>query len=746
MMKWIHAKKVFGCLAAAALFAVCGCGNGSGEETAGSGNGVDGDYVYVAEYKSLNDYCDSIHALRFGGDKLFFAGMKEDKDVLYSMIVGGDDVKEFPLELEKGMHVNVLGNDAEGNLLLGMIQYEGDPEAGGTVKNVVIRKCSPEGEELETVETGNAFAQMDSMSFYLSSLLQDKEGNYYLGSSKEVYVLRKDGSLYCEIPIGQYLTNLFAMKDGRVVAAYYGNNGWCLEEVNPSQKSLQPLASSIVFDYGTYQGGVDTDLLYTQNAILYTCNLGDEKPTALLNWMDSDIDSNNLSDFTILSDGRIAAVTRDYSAGATELGILTKKDRSEVPEKEILTYASLYVPYFAEKDIVAFNKQSEKYRIVVKEYGDDSMSYADRAALLNADLTGANPPDIIDLEYSTLSLEELVDAGVVEDLSPYLDGDTVIKREDYVENALRAYEWDGKLYGIMSCFGIQTVVGKVSDVGEGSTWTVDDVLALADSQESGVEIFNYADRTNVLHKMCALNEELFIDRENGTCDFSKEEFYKILEFASRFPQEYEYDPNAPSEIEKIRSGKLLLLSEPITAVSQYQMYEYEFGEPVNFIGYPTFGKSGLTLVPNSTTVAMHASSENKEGVWEFIRFNLTEKRQENMWTANAGFPILKSALDKVLADAMEDEYYEDEDGNKKLTSKMTWTTGDFTVEVYAATKEQVDRIREMIDTAQPGGTMEEKLYDIIREEAQAYFDGQKKAEDVAALIQNRVQTYLDETR
>ncbi len=745
-MKWIHAKKVFGCLAAAALLAVCGCGNGSGDETAGSGNGVDGDYVYVAEYKSLNDYCDSIHALRFGGDKLFFAGMKGDKDVLYSMTVGEDDVKEYPLELEKGMHVNALGNDAEGNLLLGMIQYEGDPEAGGTVKKVTIQKRSPEGEELETVETGNAFSKMDSMSFYLSGLLQDKEGNYYLGASKEIYVLRQDGSLSCEIPIGQYLTNLFAMKDGRVVAAYYGNAGWTLEEVSPSQKNLQPLASSIVFDYGTYQGGVDTDLIYTQNAILYTCNLGDEKPTALLNWMDSDIDSNNLSDFTILPDGRVAAVTVDYSAGATELGILTKKDRSEVPEKEILTYASLYVPYFAEKDIVAFNKQSDKYRIVVKEYGDESMSYADRAALLNADLTSGNAPDIIDLEYSALSLEEMVAAGVLEDLTPYLDGDDIITREDYVENALRAYERDGKLYGIMSCFGISTLVGKVSDVGEGSTWTVDDVLALVDSKESGVEIFNYADRTNVLHKMCALNEELFIDRENGTCDFSSEDFYKILEFASRFPQEYEYDSNAPSEIEKIRSGKLLLLAESITSVSQYQMYEYEFGEPVNFIGYPTFGKSGLTLVPNSTTVAMHASSKNKEGVWEFIRFNLTEKRQENMWTANAGFPILKSALDKVLAEAMEDEYYEDEDGNKKLTSKSTWTTGDFTVEVYAATKEQVDRIREMIDTAQPGKIMEEKLYDIIREEAQAYFDGQKSAEDVAALIQNRVQTYLDETR
>lgn len=95
---------------------------------------------------------------------------------------------------------------------------------------------------------------------------------------------------------------------------------------------------------------------------------------------------------------------------------------------------------------------------------------------------------------------------------------------------------------------------------------------------------------------------------------------------------------------------------------------------------------------------------------------------------------------------MEDEYYTDADGNKKVTSKSTWSTGDFTVDVYAATQEQVDRVREMIETAQPDIGMDEQIYSIIKDEAQAYFDGQKSVEDVAALVQNRVQTYLNETK
>lgn len=55
-------------------------------------------------------------------------------------------------------------------------------------------------------------------------------------------------------------------------------------------------------------------------------------------------------------------------------------------------------------------------------------------------------------------------------------------------------------------------------------------------------------------------------------------------------------------------------------------------------------------------------------------------------------------------------------------------------------------MREMIETAQSNVEMDQKMFDIINGEAQAYFDGQKDAEDAATLVQNRVQVYLNETR
>lgn len=107
---------------------------------------------------------------------------------------------------------------------------------------------------------------------------------------------------------------------------------------------------------------------------------------------------------------------------------------------------------------------------------------------------------------------------------------------------------------------------------------------------------------------------------------------------------------------------------------------------------------------------------------------------------------MKSALEKQFEENMEPEYYEDADGNQKEKAKMVWGNGDFSVDVYAATEEQVAKVREMITSAVSDKGTDDKILAIINEEAQAYFDGQKSGEDVAALIQNRVQTYISETK
>ena len=99
---------------------------------------------------------------------------------------------------------------------------------------------------------------------------------------------------------------------------------------------------------------------------------------------------------------------------------------------------------------------------------------------------------------------------------------------------------------------------------------------------------------------------------------------------------------------------------------------------------------------------------------------------------------------------MQPRYIKDTDGSQIEISKITWSSSmggeQFTVDVYAATKEQADRVREMIETTQSGAQMAPEILNIILEEAAGYFEGHKSPEDVASIVQNRVQLYLNETK
>ncbi len=732
----------FMALVAALVFG--GCGNQKQEAAKETESGED-EFVYVAEYHALGEAGSQVGKAIIGNDQdVFYLESDNSRVRIVSMDMGSGEREELPIDLGEYQYITSLNEAGDGNLLIGVTGYESADSM--EVEEILIKKLSSDGKELQSLDVSEVFSQQPY--FYISDILMDGEGNYHVSTGQDIYVLKPDGALYGQVSVGQYISSFFRMKDGKIGAAYYDSHGFVLNEVVPGQTELKPVNSSISFDYGNYQGGKDKDLLYTQEGVLLSCNMSDEKPEEILRWTDYDVNSTNLTSVALLSDGRIAALTNDFMSndGGTELVVLTQKKKSEVPEKIILTYGTYYPSFFVERDITAFNRQSQKYRIMIKEYGDASMEVSEKAEIYSKELESGQFPDIIDLTYCPMSLETLISVGAIEDLTPYLEADEIIKREDYVESALRAYERDGRLYAIMPYYGVEMIVGKTSEIGEEKTWTVEDVIELLASKENGVELMPGADKSSIMAIMCTMNQDLFINKESGECAFTGEEFKKILEFANRFPNESSNN----STLDDLRSGRTLLDRGVITSVSQYQMYEYMFGGPVNLIGYPTFGESGMSFRSNGTTVAMGAGSENKEGVWEFIRFNVTKERQENVGSPNGGFPLLKSALEKQFEKDMEPEYMNDENGNQTEVPKSTWSSSmggeEFNVEVYAATKEQVDRVREMIETAQNAERMDQEVLNIILEEASGYFEGHKSVEDVASVVQNRVQLYLNETQ
>lgn len=588
--------------------------------------------------------------------------------------------------------------------------------------------------------------------FYVQYLTEDKDGNIYVGYDQSVIVMDKEGKKLFDLKADNWINSLFATKSGEVLITYWNQN-FEVHTIDVAGKKIGDKVealSSMGNGNFNFAQGVGTDLLFSVNGNLYTYNFGDEKPQEVLNWIDADIDEGRIQSFTMLEDGRILIVTSGWDGESdtnqVEMIYLTKKKGSEVPEKKIITYGTLMLDYNVRNRILAFNRTNQEYRIEVKEYYTDMAedAYSNAVAKMNADIVSGQCPDIIDLSHGVI--QSYVAKGIVEDLYPFMDKDEEINREDYLENVRKAYEINGKLYALPPDFFISTVLGKVSDVGDRHSITLDDVMKLSEGLPEGAELYQYASKSSVLQNIMRMNMDVFVNWETGECKFNSEEFVKALEFANSFPKEVNWEAERPSTPTRIREGKLIMMDASVSSMQEYQMYKGMFGEPVAFVGYPTSKESGSCIISNGALLGMSSKSPYQDGVWQFIKTGITKEAQEKNSNYRYGFPVMKSALEKQFAEDMEEEYYEGADGEKVKQPKTTWGYDDFQIEIYAATEEEVSAVRELIESVDIAYQYDMQMFSIIEEETGAFFEGQKSAKEVADIIQSRVQIYVNENR
>lgn len=97
-------------------------------------------------------------------------------------------------------------------------------------------------------------------------------------------------------------------------------------------------------------------------------------------------------------------------------------------------------------------------------------------------------------------------------------------------------------------------------------------------------------------------------------------------------------------------------------------------------------------------------------------------------------------LEKGNIKSISNSWYNDI-GEKMYTEERSWSREDIT-------DEKIEDYISMRERTMPSDTEESRrmavVWQIIREEAEAYFTGSKSIEEVADLITNRVQLYMDE--
>lgn len=759
------------------VLSLAGCGS---DETAKNPSGStkesqeEDEYVYVPEIITLEleegTYLGDAQIL---GEELIYDSYEWNEETgegysilcRHNMNTGEVTRMSMSLETEENMdaYMNRYVVDGDGNIYavwnVSPVWEEGKDYDYTDVKYYLV-KYDSQGQQIYMQDISESMLG-DEENSYIQYMIIGKDGKVYASADSLVRIYGEDGSFLGQVESdGRWIMGLTESRDGRVFLSQYSNSGSGVDliEILADSMSLGETYTGLPDDSsGSLKAGVNEDILVCGGTNLYAYDLEDQSCKEVLSWAGCNIVGSNIRSFAAMEDGTYLAVCEDYSTDTdiTEVVRLSRKLRSEVPEKIRLVLGSFSGENSdLQRAVVDFNKKSTEYTIEIDNYSIDyqegwtSEDYNNAVAQFNASLVGDNAPDIIDLSYN-IDVASLLAKNALEDLTPYLESSEKLSREDFVEGILNAYTIDGKLITIPDTVSIETLLGRTEMVGEEPGWTVQEIIDFANANPDA-DLLDYTTKEQMLEVVMTYSFDTFVDAETGSCSFNSQEFKDVLEFANAFPDEYVYDENMPSMPSRVQSGQLLLVNAGMYDMQQYQMYCQMFGTEVTNIGFPTFDGSQGTYIQGQEAYAIFANSENKEGAWQFIE-SILQYEKPDRWGMD-GFSSRKDVLEEAFENDMTPEYILDENGEQVLDEngepmqnpKTSWGYDDWDTEIYAATQEQVDEVKDMLANAKSVLLMDDTLFDLIAEEAQSYFSGQKTVDEVADIIQSRAQIYVSE--
>lgn len=388
--------------------------------------------------------------------------------------------------------------------------------------------------------------------------------------------------------------------------------------------------------------------------------------------------------------------------------------------------------------ITDFNAESTKYRIKVKDYSAGyEYSWEGLAAAADAlemDIISGKSPDLVWLDANETAL--LANSGAFADLYDFMDEDSRYTRDAFLPNYLTACEMNGHFYSIEPYFMIKTI-GAKSKYVDTQNWNFDDFMRIFEEMPDGMELFPSGNNQPAVLSFLTDSGNNFIDMNKYTCDFNSPEFVDILRFAKTFPgvDDYGFDQCSCREDTALLSVMYIQSLRDLNCQVKGQ-----FGEDVNFVGFPGSGGQGSRILRNRQFAIM-ADSPNKQGAWTFIR-NILDKSNYL-----EGFPVTKKGLALAAEDAVEPYSVVDENGERIYMSEtyFDWDTNQ-RVDIKPMTEEECQRYIGYIQGISKAttGNSDSDIHTIIQESTDAYFAGECSPEDAAATIHERVSILLSE--
>ena len=635
--------------------------------------------------------------------------------------------------------------------------------------------------------TDDGTDEEDGMGSNISSFAVDAAGNLYVTDYNYIYVLDAEGKLLFKIDDSQYSGSLCRLQPNQVGILWYNyatgtaestdENGQFFIPVDLETKTWGEKIKMPANVWNVYPGDDAYDFYYRNNDNIYGYTFASDTKDKLVDWMACDVDTSNMYDSGMLSDGRVVGMTQDWSSdtAAYQLIVLHRIDASEVKEKTVLTLACMGLDWSLRSKIVEYNKSNDQYRIQVVDYSEYATDDDYNAGItkLTTEIISGSVPDLF--LTSSLPIDKYAAKGVVADLYTFMDGGSGLSRDYFVPQVLKAIEKDGKLYELPTKFSVETAYALSSIVDQYDTWNVAAVQdAMAQLQEGATVFSTGWTKSSVLNNCLTRNLAAFVDWTTGKCTFDSEAFQQLLAFCNSFPDDSSSDdgiaysseaatvdtmddPVWESDATRILSGKQLMATTSFYSFEDYIYNIYPVKDKVTFVGYPSeSGEPGNSFYIQCP-MAISSVTKYPDAAWDFVSTMIrqTNEDAESMYA----FPISQEAFDKKMTAVMTEQYQLDENGEQvdwdedgepdkmSIGSYEVVENGESTwQQVYALTQEDIDQILSVINSATGIVDYDDEILSIVSDEVSAYFAGDKDVQTTANMIQSRVNLYVQEQR
>lgn len=329
-----------------------------------------------------------------------------------------------------------------------------------------------------------------------------------------------------------------------------------------------------------------------------------------------------------------------------------------------------------------------------------------------------------------LPIEGFIGKQLLANLSDMMNGDTSFKKEDYFQNILDGVkESDGSVYAMPLSFYVSAMLADenaLKSTGvtiDDSSWNWEQFAATAKKLPmTGRYKYAYTEKrdSNFLYALVTASYSQFVDRVNRKAHFDSDAFISLL-----------------NQIKQLEKDNVVSFD--------FRNYEHvyfrqtdisSFGDYMFRVAESKFEKPALYQVPKGegqqdggsfsplSNIAINANSAVKPEAWDFLKFLMSrgagkvDKEPDGSYSVYTTFP-----LSKIVFAAQEAKFVQD--GKAKQEELQTVT--DF---ISKASNRK--------------STLPYEIEILIWDETPAFFSGQKSAEAVADIMQNKATTYLNE--